>query len=80
MIMARTSDETRLNLFPALLARIDGPPAASVRQIPQGAYLAQIVWPRTDFLSMSLNPKAVSLSGLAFAFHGKEAELLNLIE
>jgi hypothetical protein len=42
MIMARTSDETQLNLFPALLARLDGPPAASVHQIAQGAYLAQL--------------------------------------
>ena len=40
-IMAKTSDETRLRLFPALLARLDGPPLVMLRQISQGEYAVE---------------------------------------
>jgi hypothetical protein len=73
-IMARTSDETRLNLFPSLFARLDGPPPTSMRQIARGVYLSHLA--RYQPLIFR---QAVSLSGFAFTFHGKEVELFDLI-
>jgi hypothetical protein len=36
--MAKTSDETRLNLFPALMHRLDEPPNYALGPIAHGMY------------------------------------------
>jgi hypothetical protein len=37
--MAKTSDETRFNLFPALMHRLDNPPDYALGPIAQGMYV-----------------------------------------
>jgi hypothetical protein len=34
--MAKTSEESRRNVFPVLLSQLDGPPAAALEQISAG--------------------------------------------
>jgi len=76
--MAKTSEETRLNLFPALMHRLDEPPDYALGSIAQGMYGFDIGSKGDLFNSCPL--KAVSLSGFAFVSSGKEDELLYIIE
>jgi hypothetical protein len=77
-LMAKTSDETRLNLFPAMVHRLDAPSLddAVTEHLAQGKTPGKLIRPQTEHLLCL----AVSLSGFAFISNGQEAKLLRLIQ
>lgn len=74
-IMAKTSEVTRGNMFPALLHNLEKPSPEALPLIVQGR-IGHIT--SQSFYNLRCLV-ATSLSGSAFVSSGKEAELFNLI-
>ena len=76
--MTKTSQETRLNLFPAIVHRLDAPSLdyATIEHLAQGRRPSELIKPQADHILCL----AISLSGFAFISNGQEAKLLRLLQ
>jgi len=76
--MAKTSDETRLNLFPAMVHRLDAPSLddTTTEHLAQGRAPYELIKPQVDHILCL----AISLFGFTFISSGQEAKLLRLIQ